>query len=101
MSLRALHALFEDTDVSVAALVRRSRLARCRSDPERPGSGSVTEIAFRWGFTDAAHFSNVFKREFGLSPREVRRAASARGDRGARIAKESGTDAIVRHERPA
>jgi AraC-like DNA-binding protein len=35
----------------------------------------VTEIAFRWGFKDSAHFSRSFKREFGISPSEVRRNA--------------------------
>jgi len=35
----------------------------------------VTEIAFRWGFKDSAHFSRAFKREFGISPSEVRRVA--------------------------
>ena len=64
ISVRALHALFEDTGESVAGLVRRERLARCREDLELPSGGSVTEIAFRWGFRDAAHFSRVFKREF-------------------------------------
>jgi AraC family transcriptional regulator, positive regulator of tynA and feaB len=75
MSLRSLYTLFEDTGESVAAFVRRSRLARCRADLERPDGGTVTEIAFRWGFTDAAHFSTVFKRHFGVTPREVRGAA--------------------------
>ncbi len=70
MSVRALHALFEDTDASVATLVRTERLARCREDLQRPNGGSVTEIAFRWGFCDAAHFSRVFKREFGVTPSE-------------------------------
>ena len=45
-------------------LVRRERLARCYEDLGLPSGGSVTEIAFRWGFRDAAHFSRVFKREF-------------------------------------
>ncbi|MGP4014499.1 helix-turn-helix domain-containing protein [Saccharopolyspora sp. 5N708] len=78
ISLRSLHSLFADTGESVAALVRKSRLARCRAELEQPGAGTVTEIAFRWGFSDAAHFSNVFKREYGLAPREVRRTAAAR-----------------------
>jgi AraC family transcriptional activator of tynA and feaB len=77
MSVRALHALFEDTDASVATLVRTERLARCREDLQRPNGGSVTEIAFRWGFCDAAHFSRVFKREFGATPSDVRHAAIA------------------------
>jgi AraC family transcriptional regulator, positive regulator of tynA and feaB len=76
MSVRTLHALFEDVDESVAALVRAERLARCEEDLRRPNGGSVTDIAFRWGFCDAAHFSRVFKREFG-APSEVRQTATA------------------------
>jgi AraC-like DNA-binding protein len=75
MSVRALHALFEDADTSVAGLVRAERLARCLEDLQRPNGGSVTDIAFRWGFCDAAHFSRVFKRAFGLTPSEVRQQA--------------------------
>lgn len=77
MSVRALHALFEDADESVAGLVRSERLLRCLEDLQRPNAGSVTEIAFRWGFCDAAHFSRVFKREFGATPSDIRRAAVA------------------------
>ena len=77
MSVRTLHALFEDVDASVAGLVRAERLARCRQDLQQRNGGSVTDIAFRWGFSDAAHFSRVFKREFGATPSEVRQAALA------------------------
>src|SRR5947209_11395996 len=79
MSVRALHALFEDADASVAALVRSERLARCLEDLQRPNGGSVTDIAFRWGFCDAAHFSRVFKRELGATPSEIRQAAIIAG----------------------
>ncbi len=79
MSLRTLHSLFEDTDTSVAGLVRGERLDRCLEDLRRPNGGSVTEIAFRWGFCDAAHFSRVFKRRFAVTPSEIRRAASHPG----------------------
>jgi AraC family transcriptional activator of tynA and feaB len=77
MSVRTLHALFEGVDASVAGLVRTERLARCLEDLQQPNGGSVTDIAFRWGFCDAAHFSRVFKREFGATPSEVRQAALA------------------------
>ena len=79
ISVRALHALFEDADASVAALVRNERLARCLEDLRRRNGGSVTDIAFRWGFCDAAHFSRVFKREFGATPSDVRHEALASG----------------------
>ncbi|WP_259313984.1 helix-turn-helix domain-containing protein [Capillimicrobium parvum] len=75
ISVRALHAVFEDCDESVAGLVRHERLTRCMEDLQAPSGGSVTEIAFRWGFRDAAHFSRVFKREFGVSPSDVRGSA--------------------------
>ena len=77
ISVRALHALFEDADASVAVLVRSERLARCLEDLRQRNGGSVTDIAFRWGFCDAAHFSRVFKREFGVTPSDVRHEALA------------------------
>jgi AraC-like DNA-binding protein len=78
ISVRALHALFEDCDESVAALVRRERLARCFEDLRQPNGGSVTSIAFRWGFCDAAHFSRVFKQAYGITPSAVRQTALER-----------------------
>ena len=75
ISVRALHALFEDVDESVAGLVRSERLARCLEDLQQRNGGSVTEIAFRWGFCETAHFSRVFKRRFGVTPSEVRHMA--------------------------
>ena len=74
ISVRALHALFEDGDESVALMVRNARLRRCLEDLQLRNGGSVTDIAFRWGFSDAAHFSRIFKRKFGVTPSEVRHA---------------------------
>jgi AraC family transcriptional regulator, positive regulator of tynA and feaB len=75
ISVRALHGLFEEVDESVAGLVRSERLTRCMQDLRQPSGGSVTDIAFRWGFSDSAHFSRVFKRAFGVTPSAVRREA--------------------------
>ncbi len=36
------------------------------------GARSVSDIAYRWGFSDAAHFSRSFKARFGCTPRELR-----------------------------
>jgi AraC family transcriptional regulator, positive regulator of tynA and feaB len=82
MSVRALHALFEDTGESVCGLIRRERLARCHEDLSLPSGGSVTEIAFRWGFHDAAHFARVFKAHYDLTPSDVRRETLARAAAG-------------------
>ncbi|HEY0232202.1 MAG TPA: helix-turn-helix domain-containing protein, partial [Dokdonella sp.] len=35
---------------------------------------SIFEIAWRWGFSDPAHFSRAFKTLFGCSPRACREA---------------------------
>ncbi|HLW95944.1 MAG TPA: helix-turn-helix domain-containing protein [Solirubrobacteraceae bacterium] len=78
MSVRALHSLFEDSDDSICGLIRHERLARCRSDLELANGDSVTEIAFRWGFHDAAHFARVFKAHYDQTPSDVRREALAR-----------------------
>nr|WP_291557272.1 helix-turn-helix domain-containing protein [Comamonas sp. SCN 65-56] len=43
-------------------------------DP-RASARSVSEIAFAWGFNDAAHFSRAFKNRFGCSPRDMRARA--------------------------
>ena len=72
VSLRTLHAAFEGSGDTVSSMVRRARLARCHQDLADANGGTVTEIAYRWGFSDATHFSQVFKREYGCSPREVR-----------------------------
>jgi AraC family transcriptional regulator, positive regulator of tynA and feaB len=77
ISVRTLHSLFEDAEESVAGMVRTQRLARCMEDLQQPNGGSVTDIAFRWGFCDAAHFSRVFKREFDATPSDVRQSALA------------------------
>lgn len=81
MSVRSLYLLFEKDGDTVSAYIRRRRLARCRADIVRAGAeGSavpITEIAFRWGFSDMANFSRAFRRQYGQSPSEARRAAAA------------------------
>ncbi|MCO5997684.1 helix-turn-helix domain-containing protein [Actinoallomurus rhizosphaericola] len=66
MSVRRLHKLFEDQPLTVAALIRRRRLERCRA--ELAGTDrTVAAVAARWGFADPAHFSRLFKATFGYN----------------------------------
>jgi AraC-like DNA-binding protein len=97
VSVRTVHAAFEDSGESVAGLVRATRLARCRQDLRDPTAGSVTEIAFRWGFSNATHFSHVFKRAYGRSPRDVRRPALHEG--GTAGGTQGGTESGARIDR--
>jgi AraC-like DNA-binding protein len=83
ISVRHLHRLFKATGTSLAHWIRRCRLDRCAADLLDAGQTNerVTQIAFNWGFNDSAHFSRVFKQEFGQSPSLFRqeRQMSARG----------------------
>lgn len=50
---------------------RARRLHIAREALEREGA-SVTEAAWRAGYNSAANFATAFKRQFGISPRQVR-----------------------------
>jgi AraC-like DNA-binding protein len=78
VSVRTLHGAFADSGDSVAALIRSARLARCREDLVSGTGDSISEIAYRWGFSEPTHFSHAFRREFGITPREARAAAAGR-----------------------
>jgi acetamidase/formamidase/AraC-like DNA-binding protein len=75
MSIRNLQKLFETFDKTFSTYVRSRRLERCRDDLASPllGQISISEICYRWGFTDPAYFSRSFRTEFGVSAREFRR----------------------------
>jgi AraC family transcriptional activator of tynA and feaB len=77
MSGRTLHRLFRQSGMSVCQWIRQSRLDHCAAELRDPTlrTQSISEIAFRWGFNDSAHFSNAFRAEFLQSPREYRSKA--------------------------
>jgi AraC-like DNA-binding protein len=79
VSTRTLHRLFENEGLTINGWTRSRRLEHCRLellDPDH-AEESVSTIGSRWGLWDAAHFSRVFKANFGLSPRAYRAAAAA------------------------
>lgn len=59
---------------SVGAYLRCLRVARAARELAETGA-PLAEIALAAGFADQSHFSNVFRREMGLSPSAFRRAA--------------------------
>lgn len=74
ISLRYLHGLFHDRGVSVSSWIRTRRLDQCQRDLLDPmfAQVPVASIAARWGLTDPAHFSRLFKRTYGMSPSDYR-----------------------------
>jgi AraC-like DNA-binding protein len=79
VSERKVHRAFEGFGVSLCEWIRRSRLDRCAVELRDPyqGDRTITEIAFRWGFSSSAHFSRLFRAEFGLTPRAYRGGAAS------------------------
>jgi AraC-like DNA-binding protein len=79
VSVRQLHRLFAREGLTFGEWVREQRLRRCRDDltDVRLGHLSVADIAGRWGFRSAAHFSRAFQARYGTTPTSSRRAARA------------------------
>ena len=74
ISVRQLYRLFEEEGESVCRYIHKARLQRSAEDLGSPRlkNETITAIAYRWGFSDSAHFSRSFKKEFSCSPREYR-----------------------------
>lgn len=69
ISVRTLHLVFAQSGTTIGRLIRERRLRAAYRDLARAGRHStVTEVAYRWGFSDSAHFSRVFKNEYGITP---------------------------------
>jgi AraC-like DNA-binding protein len=75
LSPRYVHRLWaQEGSETLGRHILRRRLERARADLEH-GEGTVTEIAFRWGFRSPAHFSRAYRRQFGVAPSEHRQVA--------------------------
>jgi AraC-like DNA-binding protein len=76
ISARSLQKLFAAAGQNFSTYLRTRRLERCRLDLTSPmfAALSISEICFRWGFNGSAHFSRAFKDQYGVSPRDYRKA---------------------------
>jgi len=74
VSVRHLHRLFTVKGHTVSGRIRERRLEQCSADLSDPRlrEKTITEIAFLWGFSDSAHFSRLFKSQFGICPYSYR-----------------------------
>lgn len=77
MSVRALHQVFEGSGESVSGEIRRRRIAACRHDLADPLQAHVpvAAIGARWGLSDPAHFSRLFRSVVGQPPAAFRRGS--------------------------
>jgi acetamidase/formamidase/AraC-like DNA-binding protein len=78
LSERLVQKVFEDLGQTFTAYLRQSRLERCRADlaNRQYGHLSISDICFRWGFNDPAHFSHCFRTCYAMSPRQYRQQAN-------------------------
>ena len=72
VSRSRLYRIFEPSG-GVSNYIRRKRLLETRRALADVGDGrSISDIAESMGFVDPSTYSRMFKREFGLSPKEAR-----------------------------
>lgn len=77
ISVRYLHKVFEGEQTTVSRWIQSRRLEACRRDliHREAAHRTIVAVAHRWGFTNAAHFSRVFRAAYGMSPSEWREAS--------------------------
>ena len=74
ISERYQRMLFASSGTTVSRYILDKRLELCREALENRSlrDYSLTQIAFSYGFNDAAHFSRRFRDRYGASPKEYR-----------------------------
>jgi AraC-like DNA-binding protein len=79
ISVRTVHLRFERIGQTFGQWLIDNRLEACQQalrDPNQIGS-SISETAYRWGFSDLSHFNRVFRNKVGMTPREWRAGAGS------------------------
>jgi AraC-like DNA-binding protein len=74
ISVRSLHKLFETQQTTVGDWIRQRRLERCARDLLDPALAGepIIAIGSRWGITNPAHFSRLFRDRYGVPPSHYR-----------------------------
>lgn len=67
----------EETGVPIHSYLNRLRLREALG-PVAEGKTDLSELAASLGFSSHSHFTAAFRKELGLSPREVKKLAAAR-----------------------
>jgi AraC-like DNA-binding protein len=73
ISLRYLHSLFHNEPWSAHQYLKLQRLGRARQllTLADPRITTVTDVATACGYSNLSQFSTAFRREFGISPKDV------------------------------
>lgn len=77
LSSRAVQkSFFRHVGLTPTSFITTRRMEWATSLLARDDGQTITDIAFEVGFNDSAFFTRCFRRQFGLSPRQWRRARS-------------------------
>ena len=79
ISERSVHVVFARTGTTCRRWLIEERLKRAASALRAPdwSSASISEIAFRTGFSDLSHFSRRFRQKFGSEPSAYRSSGAS------------------------
>jgi AraC-like DNA-binding protein len=81
-SVDHLHRLFRAEGHTLMGYVWHARLAKAKrllSQDAAANRMPIQEIAFQCGFSAAAHFSRMFRKQYGVAPREMAARVAAAG----------------------
>ncbi|MGO4003376.1 helix-turn-helix domain-containing protein [Pseudomonas fluorescens] len=75
ISARYINSLFQEEDTSFGRYLLAARLQHCAYSLRDAAlsQARISDIAYRWGFSDMAYFSRVFKVRYGQSARDFRK----------------------------
>lgn len=81
ISTAHIHRVFAAEEQTLSTWLWETRLKLCHDALRDNGHAglSISQIAFRYGFSNAAHFSRTYRSNFGLTARETRRLSRDAG----------------------
>lgn len=77
MNVRTLSARFREITGESVHQYQLNMKLEAAYKALRGGSRTIKDVAMSYGFSDAYYFSRLFKKKFGLSPKQVKRDPSA------------------------
>lgn len=74
ISVRHLYTVLARSGIALGDWIRSHRLEECKRELAGPAgrARTIAAVGRSWGFVDATHFSKVFKKAYGVSPRDWR-----------------------------
>ncbi|MGO3346094.1 MAG: helix-turn-helix domain-containing protein [Marinomonas sp.] len=73
VSCRQIARAFEAHSMTMSRYIWQSRLNKSREDILSLDNLSITDIAYKWGFSHSSHFSRAYKQYFNESPQVTRK----------------------------